>query len=112
MLEGGTLTLTLSLRERGLSECVLRFILSLRERGLPECVLRFILSLRERGLPECVLRPAFHPLPEGEGRGEGKTTPYCSRLDTIPDILFDCFSMLILVCISTCSFDMLDASAA
>ena len=91
MLEGGTLTLTLSLRERGLSECVLRFILSLRESALG---------------------PAFHPLPEGEGRGEGKTTPYCSRLDTIPDILFDCFSMLILVCISTCSFDMLDASAA
>ena len=37
---------------------------------------------------------------------------YCSRLETMLDMLLDCFSMVMPVCISTCCLVMLDASVA
>ena len=37
---------------------------------------------------------------------------YCSRLETMLDMLLDCFSMVMPVCISTCCLVILDASVA
>ncbi len=42
----------------------------------------------------------------------GRIRHYCSRLETMLDMLLDCFSMVMPVCISTCCLVMLDASVA